>query len=78
MKQVLFIIALLLALSQVKANLSFNTFNGDFNSFLPADADIALHDIVTIANYYGCKTWVKNECTECSKGFYFNKKGICC
>ena len=29
-------------------------------------------------NYFGCKTWTDGICTECSKNFYFNAKGICC
>jgi len=65
-------IALLLTLNLVNSNLSFNSFNGDFNSLTATSGAIALSDLITVANYYGCKTWVKNQCTECSKGFYFN------
>ena len=78
MNRLVVALTLLLALSTVNANLSFNSFNGDFNSFDPATSGIALSDIITVANHYGCKTWVKNQCTECSQGWYFNKKGVCC
>jgi hypothetical protein len=71
-------ISILLLVGSVSADLSFSSFSGDFNSYNPASSGIALSDIVTVANYYGCKTWVKNQCTECSNGFYFSKNGVCC
>jgi hypothetical protein len=69
---------LLFILTLVSANLYLSSFNGDFNSVIAANAAIPLSDLITVGNYYGCKTWVKNQCTECSKGFYFSKKGVCC
>ena len=71
-------VLLLLTFNSVSADLSFNSFSGDFSSYDPASSGIALSDIITVANYYGCKTWVKNECVECSVGYYFNKNGVCC
>ena len=78
MSKIVIAITLLLALTSVNANLSFSSFNGDFSSYDPAASGISFEDIITVANHYGCKTWVKNQCTECSQGWYFNKKGVCC
>jgi hypothetical protein len=78
MRTVSLIIALLFTLTLVNSDLSFNSFNGDFNSLTSGNGAIPLSDLITVANYYGCKTWVKNQCTECSKGFYFSRKGVCC
>lgn len=78
MRTVSLTIALLLTLTLVSSDLSFNSFNGDFNSLTATNGAILLSDLITVANYYGCKTWVKNQCTECSKGFYFSQKGVCC
>ena len=78
MKAITIAFALLLTLTLVKANLAFNSFNGDFNSITAANGAIALSDLINVANYYGCKTWVKNQCTECSQGFHFSEKGVCC
>ena len=78
MSKIIIALTLLLALTTVNANLNYNSFNGDFSSFDAASSGIPLSDIITVANHYGCKTWQKNVCTECSQGWYFNKKGICC
>jgi hypothetical protein len=78
MSRLLIPITLLLLFSTVHADLSFSSFTGDFSSYDPATSGIPLSDIITVANYYGCKTWVKNQCTECSQGYYFNKNGVCC
>jgi hypothetical protein len=72
------VIAVLLLCSSVNGQLSFSSFNGDFSSFDPANSGIALSDIITVANHFGCKTWVDGKCTECSKSYYFNKNGVCC
>lgn len=71
-------LTLLFLLALVTANLSFDSFLGDFNSITAANSAIPLSDLITVGNYYGCKTWANNQCTECSKGFYFNKKEVCC
>ena len=63
MRSVALFVTLLLTISLVNSNLSFSSFNGDFNSFDAASSGIALSDIITVANHYGCKTWVKNLCT---------------
>jgi len=78
MKAIALAIALLLTLTSVHADLSFNSFNGDFSSLTAPNGAIALSDLITVANYYGCKTWVKNQCTECSQGYHFSAKGVCC
>jgi hypothetical protein len=57
------VIALLLVWPSVQAELTFNSFSGDFSSYDPASSGISLEDIVTVANYFGCRTWVKNVCT---------------
>ena len=67
MKRLVITITILLALSSVNAQLSFNSFNGDFSSFNPATSGIAFSDIITVANHYGCKTWNKNQCTNALK-----------
>lgn len=69
---------LLLTISLVQADLTFSSFNGDFSSTDGTIGATPLSDIITVANYYGCKTWNKNLCTECSEGYYFNKIGVCC
>lgn len=71
-------ITILLLVGSVSADLSFSSFTGDFNSYDPTATGIPLTDIITVANYYGCKTWDKDLCTQCSDGFYFNKNGVCC
>jgi hypothetical protein len=78
MRKLVIALTLLLLFSSAYANLTFSSFSGDFSSYNPAASGIPLNDIVTVANYYGCKTWVKNLCTECSQGYYFNKNGVCC
>ena len=78
MSKTVIALTLLLVMTTVKADLSFSSFNGDFSSFDPASTGLSVSDLVTVANHYGCKTWVKNQCTECSQGWYFNKKGVCC
>lgn len=79
MKKLVIALVLLLILHNIQsAELSFNSFSGDFSSYDPASSGIPLSDIITVVNYFGCKTWDKNVCIECSAGFYFNKKGVCC
>ena len=78
MKKFAIAVVLLLTLNSVSADLSFSSFNGDFSSFDPHSSGIPLSEIITVANYFGCRTWEKNVCVECSVGFYFNKKGVCC
>jgi hypothetical protein len=34
--------------------------------------------IKLIDNYFGCKNWTDGNCVECSTGYVFNSKGICC
>lgn len=34
--------------------------------------------IKLLDNYFGCKTWTDGNCVECSQGYVFNNKGICC
>ena len=34
--------------------------------------------IKIIDNYFGCRTWENGQCTQCSQGYLFNNKGICC
>ena len=63
MSKIVLALTLILALTSVNANLSFSSFNGDFSSFNAAPSDIPLSDLMTVANHYGCKTWVKNQCT---------------
>jgi len=78
MKNLMVVIAFLLLCSSVYGQLSFSSFNGDFSSFDPANSGIPLSDIITVANHFGCKTWVDGQCTECSQSYYFNKNGVCC
>jgi hypothetical protein len=69
------LISIILLLAIVKSDISLTSFNGDFSSL---DPSIPMSDLVNIANYFGCKTWIKGTCKECSSGFWFNKKGVCC
>jgi hypothetical protein len=62
----------------VHADLSFASFNGDFSSNTNSNAALPLSALITVANYYGCKTWVKQQCTECAPRFFFSNKGVCC
>jgi hypothetical protein len=62
MNKIVIAITLLLVLNSVQADFTFNSFSGDFSSN-PEASGIALSDIITVANFYGCKTWVKNQCT---------------
>ena len=71
-------LTLLFILTLVRTDIYLSTYLGDFNSFTTTTAAIPLSDLITVGNYYGCKTWVNNKCTECSKGFYFSSKGVCC
>jgi hypothetical protein len=34
--------------------------------------------LVVLDNYFGCGKWDSQTCLECSQGYYFNAKGICC
>lgn len=63
MKAIPLAIVMLLTVSVVRSDLSFNSFNGDFSSLTASNGAIALSDLITVANYYGCKSWVKNQCT---------------
>lgn len=71
MKRIALAFCLLLALVHAQY-FTLNSFNGDFNSLVNATNAVPYSDLVTVANYYGCKTWVKNQCTECSGGYHFN------
>jgi hypothetical protein len=63
MKGVTIVLALLLALASAQGTFTYNSFNGDFSSGDAISSEISLSDIITVANYYGCKTWVDNLCT---------------
>lgn len=78
MKILAIAIALLLTLAAAQGELSLSSFNGDFSSFDSASGQVPLSQLVNVANYFGCKTWSKDQCTECSNGYFFNKKGVCC
>ena len=78
MKEAAIALTILLTLSLVRADLSFASFNGAFSSNSNLNASLPLSALITVANYYGCKTWVKQQCTECAPGFYFSNKGVCC
>jgi len=34
--------------------------------------------LAVLNNYFGCSKWDNQLCLECSKGYFFNEKGICC
>jgi hypothetical protein len=78
MKLIALAIALLLSVALAQGNLALSSFNGDFSSFDSASASVPLSALVNVANYYGCKTWSKDQCLECSAGYFFNKNGVCC
>ena len=78
MKEAAIALTLLLTLSLVHADLSFSSFNGAFSSNNNPNGSLPLSALITVANYYGCKTWVQQQCTECALGFYFSNKGVCC
>ena len=70
--------ALLLVVSLSDGDLTLSSFNGDFSSLDAVSGQVPLSDLITVANYYGCKTWAKDQCLECSNGYSFNKNGVCC
>lgn len=71
-------ILVLLLVGLAHCDLTLSSFNGEFSSFNKQGGEIPLSQLVTVANYYGCKTWSKDQCLECSKGYFFNKNGVCC
>ena len=71
-------IALLLSLAYTQGNFTLSSFNGDFSSLNSVSGQIPLSSLINVANYYGCKTWAKDQCVECSNGYSFNKNGVCC
>lgn len=69
---------LLLFVSCQTYNLTLTSLTGDFSSFDSVNGSVPLSDLITVANYFGCKTWNKSLCTECSQGYSFNQNGVCC
>lgn len=68
----------LLLVGSLSEDLTLSSFNGDFSSFDAVSGQVPLSDLITVANYYGCRTWAKDQCLECSNGYSFNKNGVCC
>ncbi len=62
MKIIAVAIALLLTLTLSQGDLTLSSFNGDFSSFDSVKQQIPLSQLINVANYYGCKTWAKDQC----------------
>lgn len=56
-------------LSQIYTPQTLSTLGPEYN-----DPDF----IKLIDNYFGCKNWTDGNCVECSTGYVFNNKGVCC
>ena len=78
MKVLPLVVGLLAVLGSVQAQLTYSSFHGDFSSLNAPTDGLPLSSLITVANYHGCKTWEQERCVECSQGFYFNDKGVCC
>lgn len=62
MKIIAVAIALLLTLTLSQGDLTLSSFNGDFSSLDSVNQQIPLSQLINVANYYGCKTWAKDQC----------------
>lgn len=78
MKKIFLAILLLCIAALAQTQVTYTSFNGDFNSQEGIAGSIPISELVHIANYYGCSKWEKDLCLECSERYYFNKNGVCC
>jgi hypothetical protein len=79
MKIAIIAVLLLLTLIHSQGDFTLSSFNGDFSSLDSVSQQIPLSQLINVANYYGCKTWAKDQCCQisdlCSQ---FNQaEGVC-
>lgn len=62
MKTILIPILLLSILALSYTQVTFTSFNGDFNSLEGVSGSIPVSQLINVANFYGCKKWEKDVC----------------